>query len=631
MMNSQVLYGLLQIFICAIAAWVIWKKRPFTLSELIRTQWDGVQKTSILEIIQIGLIGVVLLTLFVVGFSTPPNNLDSLHTHLTRIYYWLQHGSLDNWVTTVDGSAQLIYPINAHLQGLWLFLLGGSENLFFLVSWFSLIVICSVVYEISRLLKFSPTQSLVSVMVLLTFPVFLLQTYSFQNDLPVTALIMCFIWLTFSYLTYRAPIELVIALLALALSLGIKQTAFLALPAIFGLLVVMLFKKKIQKKHIPLLGFFLAFFLVLSSFKYIQNIVHFNSIFGVDDVVSEQKLDIKSLSAKISINAPRFLYDAIDPSGVGYRQASLITSFKVKVFRNVTSRIGINLEEIKFLPPGFDDSERFSYMYDRPLIEDAAWFGPLLVLIIPFSFLIVLIQKNSERKRYLLFTIILNLSYFALVLIQRPGWDPFQGRYFILVIAPLVPLAGVIIPNSKVPKYISLAAFGLLFIYLTTNVTFLNGSKPIVTSSTVINFQNSYIKIIDEETEVQIVLKKYLMEKTNLMIDDFVRRHSVFRYLKEDEYYNLLFFSNNSTIAHLNVINLYLNATEPLYLMINREPIEYGLFGINRSRSLFPVNSLVDVEPGAKVLVETHSAAEICGFRLLNYDDKYALYQKIED
>jgi hypothetical protein len=439
---------------------------------------------------------------------------------------------------------------------------------------------------------------------------------------------MCFIWLTFSYRTSKAPIELVVALLALALSLGIKQTAFLALPAIFGLIVIMLIKKQIQKQHIPLLGLFLAFFLVFSSFKYIQNIVHFKSFFGVDNVISGQTLEVKTLAAKIPINTFRFIYDVIDPSGVGYRQALVLTSYKATVFRNLTEIIGINLEENVYLLTGFDDSERFSYAYDRPLIEDAAWFGPLLALVLPVAFLVVLIQKKPERKKYLLFAAIFNLSYFAFVLIQRPGWDPYQGRYFILTMAPLVPLAGVIIPSSKVPKLISLIAFSLVFIYLSTNVTFLNGSKPIVTSSSVINFQNSYIKIIDEETKTQIVLKQFLMEKTDQMIDDFVRRHSVFRYLREDEYYNLLFFANNSTITHLNLINSKLTAPEPLYLMIKREPVEYALFGINRSRSLFPVKSLIDVESGAKVLVETPSAAEITGFRLLIFDDIYGLYQK---
>ena len=628
MMSNQVLYLIAQIIIIAFAAWVIMKKRSFPFSELFRRQQDGVQKTSILEFVQVGLIGIVLLTLFIVGICTPPNNTDSLHAHLVRIYYWLQHGSMENWVTVERSSAQLIYPINAHLQGLWLFLLGGSENLFFLVSWFSLLVICCAVYEISRLLKLSSVQSLVSVMVLLTFPVLLLQTYSFQNDLPVAALIICFIWLIFSYRTSKSPYELVLALLSLALSLGVKQTAFLALPAIFALMVFLLLKKQIQKQHIPLLGLVLAFFLVFSSFKYIQNLVHFNSFFGVDDVVSGQELDIKNIATKISINAFRFLYDAIDPGGVGYRQASDLTSFKAAAFRNFTGKIGVNLEDEVFLAPGFDDSERFSYTYVRPLIEDAAWFGPLLVLMLPAAFLVVLIQKNPERKKYLLFALILNLSYFALILIQRPGWDPFQGRYFILAMAPLVPLAGVLIPDSKVPKFISLFVFGLVFIYLSANVTFLNGSKPIVTSSSVINFQNSYIRIINEDGKAQIVLKNFLMKRSNQMVDDFVKRHSMFWYLKEGEYYNILYFSNSGTIAHLELVNSKVTATEPLYLMMSRDPLEYGLFGINLSRSLFPVKSLADVEPGAKVLIQTSSGAEISGFKLLIFDDTYALYQK---
>ncbi len=505
LLNNRIVFILVQFAFCCVILWALWRKKKFTLRDLTHLRWKPLKKFAFFENLLPVLIGFFFAVLFIIGITTPPNNLDSLHTHLPRIYYWLQHGSLANWEATSIN--HLIYPVNAHLQGLWLFLLGGNEKLFFLVSWFSLLVICCAVYETARQLNFSNTQALFSIMVMLTFPVVILQTFSFQNDLVVTALITTGFSLLYTYRATKAPVVLALALLALALSLGVKQTAFFALPAELMLVIVMVIKKQIEKRHVPVLGLFLVFFIVFSSFKYIQNAINFHSFFGVNDLLSEQKLNITNIAAKAAINSPRFLYDVIDPGGLGYKAKSTFITIKAKVFQEFTARLGLSLESDDYLAPGHDKNERFNYMWERPLTEDTAWFGPLFMILVFFTILVVLLQKKSEAKMYLLFAILLNFSYFVFVLIQRPGWDPYQGRYFILSIAPLVPLIGILIPLKKFPNVVALTLFTLVFVYLSANVILFNGSKPVVTSNTVVNFQNNTILLIPENEKIQLILK----------------------------------------------------------------------------------------------------------------------------
>ncbi len=624
LLNNRIVFILVQFAFCCVILWALWRKNNFTLRDLTHLWRKPVKKFAYFENLLPVLIGFFFAVLFIIGITTPPNNLDSLHTHLPRIYYWLQHGSLANWEATSIN--HLIYPVNAHLQGLWLFLLGGNEKLFFLVSWFSLLVICCAVYETARQLNFSSTQALFSIMVMLTFPVMILQTFSFQNDLVVTALVMTGFSLLYTYRATKAPVVLAFAMLALSLSLGVKQTAFFALPAEIMLVLVMVIKKQIEKRHVPVLGLFLLFFIVFSSFKYIQNAINFHSFFGVNDLLSDQKLNITNIAAKAAINAPRFSYDLLDPGGLGYQAKSSFITIKANVFQALTSRLGISLESNDYLAPGYDKNERFNYMWERPLTEDTAWFGPLFMILIFFTILVVLIQKKSEAKMYLLFAIVLNFSYFIIVLIQRPGWDPYQGRYFILSIAPLVPLTGILIPLKKFPNVIALTLSTLVFVYLSTNIILFNGSKPVVTSNTVVNFQNNTILLIPETEKIQLILKNFLMKRTNRLITELVNRKSIFSY--RNDYYEQLFFASTVTISHMDMVNVTLSENESLYLIMERDPLEYGLFGVNRSRMLLPITSFDDIAPGAKVIVEMVPQEELPGFKLLNFDDKYSIYQK---
>ena len=269
-LNNAWLYLAIQLVFCAALSAVLVIRNKIKWRDLVQSNLISKSNFRGFEYILLGLISASLAVLFFVGINTPPNNLDSLHTHLTRIYYWLQHGSLANWAAT--GFFQLNYPINAHLQGLWLALLGGKEQLFFLVPWFSLVTICCTVYETSRLLDFSPRQSLFGVLVLMCFPVVLLQTYSFQNDLPVVALIAIAGWSLLNYQKSKRLVDLASVLLPLALALGVKQTAFFVLPIFLVAAIFMLVKKQVEKKHLAWLSLFVVFFMIFSFFKYAQNL-----------------------------------------------------------------------------------------------------------------------------------------------------------------------------------------------------------------------------------------------------------------------------------------------------------------------------------------------------------------------
>jgi 4-amino-4-deoxy-L-arabinose transferase-like glycosyltransferase len=623
-LNNRYLYFGLQTALVVFLVWFVMHKSRISWTDLLPQNNRPEEKLNFLSVLTVGFASLSFLVLFIIGIQTPPNNLDSLHTHLTRIYYWLQHGNFLSWPAL--GTAQLYYPINANIQALWLFLFGHNEKLFFLVPWFSLIVIATETYHIGRELKLSPNQSFASCLVLLTIPAVVLQTYSFQNDITVGALIIVFIAFFLTYLHTQKLKYLIISLFGLALSLGVKQTAFMVLPALLLWLLYAALSNKIKKGHLPHLGWLIAFFLLFSSYKYIQNIVEFGSFFGSSDVTAGQKFTLSGLEQKAEYNAPRYLYSFLSVDGLPNSLAVPLTNLKENAFRTMSDKLHLDLENEVFLQPGYDPSEKFSYSAIPPLTEDTSGFGPLSVLLGIAAFFIILLGKNKERKEYLIFTLILSISYFCAILIQRPGWDPYQGRYFILAIIPVLPMAGLCIPQQKGAGITTNVLVITIYLFLAFNILFLNATKPIITASTSVYWQNKYVLTMTDSNKIQRYSKSFLIKATNLLMDSLLQKQSILAI----PYYEQLYYSTSYNIAEINFVNDNVLPHQPLYLIISQSPLEYGLFGINQTRELFPITHINEVPIHGILLIEKDRFTSLPGFDLIDSSEKLFLFQREE-
>ncbi len=228
-LNDKSLFILVQALLCGMIVLALKYWGDVSLLPRISFRWVN---WGAGEYILFSFIALIMGGFFNVGIMTSPNNLDSLATHLLRIYYWLQHGSLESWPASTQ--FQLYYPVNAHFQGTWLFLLGGSEKLFFLVQWFSYLVTLILTYEIGIFLGNRRVVAIFCALLCLGLPVALLQTYSFQGDLTVAALILAGIYFLYTYRYAGEPPLLFAALLSLTLAMGTKQTAYFTLPVLIG-------------------------------------------------------------------------------------------------------------------------------------------------------------------------------------------------------------------------------------------------------------------------------------------------------------------------------------------------------------------------------------------------------------
>ncbi len=558
---------------------------------------------------------------FIVGISTAPNNSDGLNHHLLKIYYWLQHSSMENW--PASWYPQLIYPVNEHFQGAWLFLLGRSEKLFFLVQWFSLVLISTLTYEVARLLKFSTTKSLFGALVGLSFPVALLQTYSFQGDLAVTALVMSCVYLGFSYReTQRLP-ELMGALLALALALGTKQTAFFVIPAICGLGIYWISRGRILRAHIPYLALFAIFFLVFSAYKFIQNQRETGSFLGNPNVADVGSMISADTPEKVRYNLPRLLYDFIGFDGMPLESQREFIQLKAGVFRAIDKSFNLNLEGTEYLKYGFGGQERFLYDRIPQLSEDTAWFGPLGFLLLPLALVLGLFSRSALMREYSIFALFLSLSFGLLVVLQWPGWDPYEGRYFIMGLVPVLPLMAILVPNRKGWQGLVVGIFAVWVLILAFNTLLFNNSKPILPYQYLQRYSTQQVANFPENNFLQAAIKKGTNSILFKLMKNSPEGEGIFNGTRLQQVY----YVNKRALEDVSFILKNVPENESISLYSPGYSMEYGLFGENRTRKLFPLRSLRDYDGNSYLVLRNPVDEEtITRWNLIASNKHYSIF-----
>lgn len=576
------------------------------------------------DILLVVLITFVLAVSIYIGTLAPISNSDSLHTHLPRIYYWLQHGSLANWDSPAD--TQLFYPINLPLQGLWIFLMGQNEKLFFLVQWASLLTVAALLFEISVLLGANKTRALVASLVGVSLPAVLLQVYSYQGDLFIAAVLLTSVYFLVLFDVHGKTSALYLSVIPLAVGLGAKQTALLFLPVYAFVFLISLLKKRISIKVLVMaLALFLLAFCSLSAYKYVQNL-------GQKDESKASKFPTLVILEKmrrddfrqwlIATNL-RYKYQVLSLDGLSGRVYQSAQRVKNNLFQTWSGRMKLDLKSLAYLPDG--ENDYFTYSDVPHLNEDSAWYGPLGLILIPIAVVLTLLGKNSRRKTYAFFSLLLLVIFYASLLFTIQGWTNTSGRYFIFPTLALVPLLPIMIPNKRIPGNLVTFAIVIIAFFLAFSTLLMNENRPLLTQRSLYVYQSKVLENLDTKVKVNELYKK----AANRVIENLVltspSRASVF----QNSYYENLFFQNTPDLPDIQFVNDNLPVSEPLYLRIQKTTLEYALFGVNRTRELFPVASLDQVPEGATVMVsKSLLPADVSGLELLAKNPSYSLFKR---
>jgi 4-amino-4-deoxy-L-arabinose transferase-like glycosyltransferase len=409
-------------------------------------------------------------------YVMPPNTHDSMTTHMSRIGYWLQNGTYLPF--NIHNIRDIYYPVNPAFQVLWTVVFTGNDT-FVEASQFTAMLICSIsVYGISRLLNRSPKSAIFNALLFLSYPIVIMQGTTSQTDLVVAALISCAFYFLILGFKQGQNKFLSISGLGIALALGSKQTAFFILPGyLFLFFFLWLKKRKEMPKAIQhFLIFTLIFFLIFGSLTYIINLVHFNGFFGPPGSVKSESTfsNIQDILKILKLNSLRLTYNAIDPSGLTYPLKNYFIKAKSILFSKTLDALNIELEGNALTL----NEHQFQYLTVPHLTEDEAWYGPLGFFLMALALIagfIRGIQKKDIVRLGLVFTF---LVYVFCIVLFRPGWDPYQGRYFLSVAVLVTPLINIYFSENR---FIHITRFGIITVAISIIITthLLNEAKPV--------------------------------------------------------------------------------------------------------------------------------------------------------
>jgi hypothetical protein len=615
------LFLILQVVVCLLLLFIIRRQWPLSLHDYEERLKLTISKFKWFDFILIFLISSILTAFFVVGITTPPNNMDSLDpTGITRILYWMQQGSFDFGKTT--GLAAIFDPIYLHIQGVWLYSLGKSEYLFFVIQWFSLVVSSVTIYKISRSLNFSIANSLISSLLGLSLPVILLQTYSFQGDLTVATLILVSISLVMDWLVNRSRIDIIAACFAFLFALGTKKGAFLIIPT-FGIFILFwLITKLKNRKIVPWIAGSTALILIAGIVFVGQVIFRQGGVLAGVPLIYDSHVSGNEIIEKTKYNSWRFAYQFVGLDGLPRVLQTALIPDKADIFKKNLIPPSLDLQKSVFLQPGFDQVEEFNFNTPLILSEESAWFGPIGFLLLPIAVVITLFSKQKSRSVYAVFNLVLFFSFFIMVIIQRPGWDPYQGRYFILPILPAIPLVSELFPLKKIWRIVLLVFILPLCLFLSFNTFFANNSRPVVTAGTIWGFQYQHILTLPENNKYELYFKNKMTTLFDQIATSALDRQTIY----QCSYWDQVYYSGFRMLGNIKFIDPIIPDGATVYLNFPSSALDFGLFGKNKDRKLIRVDDISQVESGYFLTQSTSQVSLTKNITPLGDNGAYKIY-----
>jgi 4-amino-4-deoxy-L-arabinose transferase-like glycosyltransferase len=427
-----------------------------------------------------GLMSVLAIDLLLI-YIVPPNNNDALSIHLARTLKWNQFGSYFPWETPYFW--QVSFPVNAQLAYYWTMLFTKGDHFIGYIPCLAGLASALLVYLLAVEMGFRRQFGLFSAAIWLSFPVVQLHLTSVRHDLISTWLFLSCLYFFHRWGVTRQADYLIFSALSLGLVVGTNFSIAAYLPGLGILLAIWLWTRHYSLKQMAAwVAAVVLAFMLFSSPVYISNWIHFKSPVGPDvgEMTSAAVVDEMSIGKYLGINIIRWTYQLIDFSGLPKPLPVLGVHAKGRTAEWLSDRLGVHLEgDLATM-----DENEFTWLREYQLQEDEAWYGLIgMALIFPTS-LIAFIRGIKEKAVLLTAPFIFLVTAMVTASLIRPGWTPYDGRYFM----PLAAVSAALLPMWLGGKKSSLfIRFILAFLALVNIVMVLlfNPAKQVIGSSAI--------------------------------------------------------------------------------------------------------------------------------------------------
>jgi hypothetical protein len=433
--------------------------------------------------------------------SEPQNIDDVLTTHLARVGFWLQNGSLRPWPTSTYNLPQVVGPPNAQFPLAWTILFWGGDQLVGLGQWMAVWVCMVAIYALGRLLGASRWQGAAAALIFATFPCIVLQSTQALFDVTVAALFICVVYFLFLGLKSDLRKPFWLSGIALGIAIGTKQTVYFALPGL-AIAICLLWlsgdrlRKRSLEKWIQICALGVLF---LGVYGYVQNLVFFGHPLGPAEVYNDFSATGSSMSLDERIE---MAHDNLVCTGlfatIGELPDTVIETLDIRGCHSNYERL-------------LRDTIKYSAY---------AWFGPVGFLLFFIAIGYGLWAGLIEKDHFQLGLVIIIICYTIVLALVRK-FTAANSRYMILAVLLVMPVAAAALKRGDiflVAVAISLFMVGYTRIY--------DGTRPLVGEYAVgtvdriarlsydeMSFHETMLRVVDGNVPEDAVLGIILPDK----------------------------------------------------------------------------------------------------------------------
>lgn len=445
---------------------------------------------------------VIVLITGLLAWVAPPQAVDSLHYHMSRVAHWAQNKSLRHFATGIE--VQNSRSPGAQIIILHFYVLSGGDRLANFVQWFSMVGSLIGVSLLVRQLGGNTLAEILSVTFTASLPMGIAQASSTMTDYVVAFWVVCIA--SESLRLYKDATRkrtLVFLSLATGLVLVSKPTSvpYLIPFAIFTAAV--LFKHYGLVKSISRALTTLGLILVLNAGYLTRNYYTYDSFFNPQEF-SLHKNEVMSLKGLIS----NLLRNA------GLQAGTPWPKINKEIYRAITAvhvKMELDLNDPRTTAHGY-------FAVGRPNTFETSAGNPAHALMALIIFVLLIIRFRFFGKGTLIYGLVVVSTFTSFSFMFK--WQIWGSRYllpFFVLIAPLTAHVLVKSVSQNVVKFMGIALILLSWPWLVGIYSrplidevdmhpvgsVLSESRENLLFANIQKYEETYITIVDKINEAQ--------------------------------------------------------------------------------------------------------------------------------
>ena len=437
---------------------------------------------------------LIVAMLLLLAWVSPPNNVDSLRYHMSRILHWSQNQGLQHYPSGTH--AQLAFPIWAETAILNLRTLWGSDRPANLIQWMSMVGSLIGVSELARLLGAPRRGQLVAAAAALSVPMGILQATSTQNDYVVAFWAVCLAYYLILDQKQGLPtLERVTFGMVLGLGMLSKGTFYVyAIP--FVLWSIFLMARRVGRRQA--LTEWIALAAIAAALNvgfWARNTVTYGAPFGSPELVGENfrfTFPTRERSSAVNAGGSNGSQGGTGSEGeapspglgawLGQAAKGFVTrGSRVVVLNLVTPSSALSSIRLNFVEATSDwfGSNLLDFIKIQAWNHEDTAGNPLHLTLVPLSLIgLFVVRRKPGAQLALQFALLALIGYLMLPLIFRVGASldglRFQLPFFVL----WAPIVGYLVSQINAAWFSYLVAGA--FLLSAVPFLLLNNTRPIV-------------------------------------------------------------------------------------------------------------------------------------------------------